>query len=389
MNQYDENDKKLIKLMEQLPDIEDKRPKDEIFRNVKYGLQKKKKRTRLIPVLSAIAAVLFLAIVIPLFFQQSGGNFMSMDSAKQENHLNSSEEKTEMSIQSKRSMDSNESELIQSSDSYEMVTSVYDTGQNADDIVTFGAVTTDGFVVPISMRVEDVKPDWLSTLKHTAASINLEASGFEEVSPLIKAMRYGEDSKTIDVEITDDNIAFFTKNEKQLMQMIEYTVQTQGIEIVKFVNDHHDPVELGAYGVLQDLIVKDISKKPYFLYEYENGGKYIIPADLASTNFTDALSDLKNVPNDFYQALIPEEVTLSSKEGENGGVIIQFKEVFILDKGDLHANIRMIEGILLTAKAFGYDTVKFENILPLHFDNFDFSNPISVPYSANLIYKEK
>lgn len=377
-----EEDQKIIELLEKLPPIQDNRTEDDIYQKVVNGTSKKRKKQWAYPSLVTVAVILFFTIITPLFIQQSNGKFMKMEHAKQQDISIVSEEKENISNEMKREMDKSEFEVA---DQSQMITTVYNK-EDANDIITVGVVTTDAIVVPISIRAEDNNHDWLSSLREMLPLIDRERFGFKDISPLLLAMSYSEDPSTINVKITAENEDFFIENEKQIMDMIKYTVQSHNIDRVPFVNDQNKPVELGSIGKIPDLVLKDTSKKAYYLYKplETNAIDYLVPYNVKSKHLSDAIASMSKAPNDFYQALIPKDITLLTTE-EDGEVLITFNDKLFLDTGDTTAKVRIIEGILLTAKEYGYNTVKFKNIEPLKWEGFDFSKPIGVPYAINLI----
>ena len=78
MPQSNQDDNKLIKLLQELPDMKDPRPMDEIYRNVTTTRKKRSRKPVFIPILTAMAALLIFAIMIPVFFQNASGDKMSM-----------------------------------------------------------------------------------------------------------------------------------------------------------------------------------------------------------------------------------------------------------------------------------------------------------------------
>ena len=164
------------------------------------------------------------------------------------------------------------------------------------------------------------------------------------------------------------------------MNMIQYTLRYQDVKLVKFVDEKGDKVELGEYGIVQPLPIKKTLKTAHYLYTLSDGNMYIMPADLESDTLNEAIDNMKILPNDFYQSLIPESVSPELIQVEDATATIGFKEPLDLQQGDQHVNMRMIEGLLLTAKEFGYSNVKFENIGPQNWEDFHFENPVQSPF---------
>lgn len=382
MDDDNKKEKEIIELFKQLPKMKDERPKTEIYRNVKYKSDKKQRKPVLIPIYAIAAALLFFIVAVPLLFQQSQSN-LSMEKSTRENDIASTaEENANISLFREQKQDNNASELEKSSDKSDLTTAVYD-HENNNGIATFGVVTGDAIAIPISIQTEwDEKKDWLANYRAAAQKFDPEAYGFKKFALLIDAMNYNQEEKTVYVTISPENKEFFIENEMQLSYMVDYTVRSQDVKQVKFVDEKNQPVELGEFGVMQPQNIS-ILKKPHYQYEV-NGREYIVPADLTSESLTEAVSSMKLPPNNSYTSLILNGIDPIVK-GEEKEAIIGFKETLYLDEGDSKAKVKMIEGMLFTAKEFGFDHVQFENIEPERWEEFDFSNPVPVPTYLNLL----
>lgn len=56
-----------------------------------------------------------------------------------------------------------------------------------------------------------------------------------------------------------------------------------------------------------------------------------------------------------------------------------------LEKHSIQELLTMVEAILMTAKSFGFDSVKFENMSIQQIGNYDLNNPIKDPNGVNPI----
>jgi len=167
--------------------------------------------------------------------------------------------------------------------------------------------------------------------------------------------------------------------------MLQYLLQSHNIDVVKFVNENGEPVELGEYGTLQDHNILKNLERGYFMYPVAEHSQYLVPADLDSKSIGDALTYMKTPPNSYYKSVIPDTVSAEVIKENDSDVTIRFDKPVELDQGDQLKNMQLIEGILLTAKEFGKTEVQFENIEPSHWESFQFDQPVKVPYAPNLI----
>ncbi|MBS4209718.1 GerMN domain-containing protein [Bacillus sp. FJAT-50079] len=381
MNYDDKKEQELIELFDQLPKIEDERSFDQLYRNVNQHLAKKpKKRRFIIPSLATLAALILFMIAIPTYFQKGEFTRNSTPLMEEKSSMDMAEQKNESSLLVKES-----NEMVEQQKSPHMTTAAYEPDDANHKLVTYGVSTEDAFVIPISMYVAyDGKEDWLSVYKRAAQKLDVERHGFKPITPMLDALEYEQETKAMIVTVHPDNRSFFVNNVNQIVEMLDYTLRNEEVQMTKFRNEHGEPVELGNFGVVQDRDIEQNLNKAHYLFTTKTGEIFIVAATSDSPQFSKAIEDMRETPNAFFQPLIPEDVHPVVTE-ENGEATVNFKEEILLDEGDSIAKIRMVEGILLTAKEFGYKQLQFENIEPEHWDRFDFTKPITVPVAANLI----
>ncbi|MBS4199539.1 GerMN domain-containing protein [Bacillus sp. FJAT-49732] len=392
MRQSDRENDDVIQLLKKLPTVEDKRSMDEIYRNIKLGMNKKQKRPIFVPVLTSVAGLLIFLLVFPFIFQTSPIDYLSSqskvkesadsggmmnqaaESRKLDKDMNQEDEK--ITMYTEKAMD------VKST----LKTAVYEEETLGNEVYTFGVVTKDAIAIPITLLVqESPNEDWLIQSKKEAESLNATAYGFRDVSPLLDAMKLNVESREAKVTIIPENRPFFETNEQQLEYMIQYLLRPHNIEVVKFVNENDEPVELSHFGVVPDVHIEKNLRKAYFLYSVTQDSQYLVPADLPSDSLADALKDMKTKPNSDYKSVIPNAVSAEVVKEDTSDVTIKFDKRIELDQGDQLKNMQLIEGILLTAKEFGKTEVQFENIEPSHWESFQFDQPITVPIAPNLI----
>jgi len=393
MRQSDREDDKVIQLFKKLPTVEDKRSMDEIYRNIKLGMNKKQKKPIFVPVLTSIAGLLVFLLIFPFIFQTSPIDYLSSQSKVQESADSGSTmnqaaesrklEKDMNKADEKITMYTEEAMDVKST----LKTAVYEEETIGNDMYTFGVVTTkDGVAIPITLlEQESTDGDWLKQNREKAKAFNAQAYGFRDFSTLLEAMKINVEAKEARITINPENRPFFETNEKQLEYMVQYLMRSQNIRVVKFVNENDEPAELSHFGIVQEVKIEKNMKKAYFLYPVSKDSEYLVPADLISDSLADALKDMKNEPNDFYKTVIPDTVSAEVVKEDNSDVTIKFDKRIELDQGDQLKNMQLIEGILLTAKEFGKTEVQFENIEPLQWESFQFDQPIKVPIAPNLI----
>jgi len=217
MLQSDREDDKVIQLFKKLPTVEDKRSMDEIYRNIKLGMNKKQKKPIFVPVLTSIAGLLVFLLIFPFIFQTSPIDYLSSQSKVQESADSGSTmnqaaesrklEKDMNKADEKITMYTEEAMDVKST----LKTAVYEEETIGNDMYTFGVVTTkDGVAIPITLlEQESTDGDWLKQNREKAKAFNAQAYGFRDFSTLLEAMKINVEAKEARITINPENRPFF------------------------------------------------------------------------------------------------------------------------------------------------------------------------------------
>ncbi|MBS4194535.1 hypothetical protein [Lederbergia citri] len=390
MRHSDREDDKIIKLIKQLPSVEDKRPMDEIYRNIKLGMNKKERKPIFIPVLTSVAGLLIFLLAFPFIFQTAPTDYLSSRSKESADSGGMANQAAESRKLEKDINQDNQEITMYSEETTDKIstlnTAVYEKDALENEVYTYGVVTKDAIVIPITL----LKPgksngDWISQYRSESKVFDAREYGFQDFSPLMDAIDIDKETGEAKVKISPENRPFFEANEMLLKDMLQFLLQPQDVNMVKFVNGNEDPVELSHFGVLQDQTIEKNLKRGYFLYRIDENSQYLIPGNGDSKTLEEALEYMKTKPDDIHHSVIPDAVSPEVAKEDASDVTIKFDKTIALDQGDQLKNMQLIEGILLTAKEFGKTEVQFENIKPSHWENFQFDQPVKVPIAPNLI----
>ncbi|MBW8349120.1 hypothetical protein K0H71_06555 [Bacillus sp. IITD106] len=394
MHHSDRQDDKIIKLIKQLPSVEDKRPMDEIYRNIKLGMNKKEKKPFFVPVLTGVAGLLIFLLASPFIFQtapteyfgshskvkesaDSGGmTNQAADSRKLEKDIN--KDNQEIAMYSEETSDKIST----------LNTAVYEKDALENEVYTFGVVTeNDGIAIPITLLGSEKhqNEDWIIQYRNEAKAFDAAKYDIQDFSPLLDTIDIDKETGEARVKIAPENRPFFETHQNQINDMLQYTLQAHNVKKVKFVNENGEPVELGDFGIVPDHPIEENVKRGFFLYPVAENSQYLVPANQDSDTLEEALEYMKTKPDDFYHSVIPDAISPEVIKENELDVTIKFNKTVALDQGNQLKNMQLIEGILLTAKEFGKKEVQFENIEPSHWENFQFDQPIKVPIAPNLI----
>ncbi|WP_404452882.1 hypothetical protein LG329_01810 [Virgibacillus necropolis] len=128
-----------------------------------------------------------------------------------------------------------------------------------------------------------------------------------------------------------------------------------------------------------------IEKAGYKIYTNTNSNKkFLIPITLKeNTDFKGALLEMQNVEAESYVIpSIPGNVSFSINEKENI-IHLTLRNDISLEDNKQYKN--MLEAILMTAKSYGYNAVKFNNTNKEQIGPYNLTDPIQVPIAVNPI----
>lgn len=377
--------KKMIQLINHLPEVTDLRSKEEIYRKVKKNMDekpKRKKRYLVIPALSSIAAILIFLLVSPILFQQQ--SYKESSVADRHRIVTEGNENKAMELNDNSSTMQAQEESGQTS---QLRTALYKEDIENQQVFTYASLTNDGGLVPVSVSILVPKEEgleWFEQYKKEATIIQKKAPDLMNIEPILDSIVI-ENPTTARVRIDDEFRENFSY-QNGLNDFIQNTFQYTDIQAVQFTDQAGNPVEFGNNGIVQD---QEIEKQPHraqYLYELDSGEAYIVSESRSTEdNFSATLHDMKDRPNDFLQTIIPKDIHFDVVKEKDREVTILFHSSLDLSKGDQQEHMWMIEGILLAAKEYGFQSVQFEGIEPQHWEGFDFEQPVEVPIAPNVL----
>ncbi|UAC47115.1 hypothetical protein K6959_10155 [Bacillus aquiflavi] len=139
----------------------------------------------------------------------------------------------------------------------------------------------------------------------------------------------------------------------------------------------------GHDAVITELPIKKENNNGYFLFQPINNKKpFLVPYPKSYDNIQNAFEDMEQpIPEYELMQSISENIKIERIVEKDQLLIIYLTKDSQLENDE--NTVYSIEAILLTAKDFGYDTVKFENAPIEKIGPFNLSEPIKVPLSPN------
>jgi hypothetical protein len=390
-NNWDETE--IENLLREMPSMKDSRNREEIYAAINRSNAKKKRNTWGYPAIAGIAAVLILFLITPSLFDysnQSQYENSAADMAAEDPGEAGSPQKEMASIQeaeenavvddSSSNAESRQQSLMGKADPSDR-SNVYQDDLLQYDIFTFGLVTPDASVVPVSVLSE--KRDsagWLERFEDVSEEIPEQSWGFDEYYPLPGKLELNKNNSELIYTVTKEEMTNpGSGGEDIFYDSIAFTLEGSGYEKMTLQKEDGTVPLFSHIGEISEIPKAGSSNKGYYKYSLPNGDTYLVPGEEEHKNISDALEGMKMSSNSLYEPLIPEKLNLEASS-ENNLLTISFGEMLKLNE---EIDPLFADALLLTAKEFGYEEVLFKNIEGTAWNGFDFSEPIPVPVSPN------
>jgi hypothetical protein len=398
MAEYENEEEYIKNLLMNMPKMSDQRSPEEIYRNIKYKVEKKQSKKKMLMIPSVIIATFAIIVVlISSSFKQSNPNEIAkstIDTKKEsiENKViidqdqQNIEHNSQFSYSEKRDASPDEgivSEFSTRTINEKSTLAIYEQDLQQNDMFTYGVFTKDAILVPISVEVSKSDIDWFTNYLQTAEALPLEQWGFASLPNIPGKVQYIQNEKKLHITVPKEQVKKVPEYvEQNLTRILQYSFSfLNHIKEVDYSDENGDPIQLNNIGLLKPYKVSLLVNVGYFSYQ-TNGMKLLVPSDLEYNSFNSAIENMKKAPNDFYQPIIPNQIYLKATENHDKSLNIEFNKLLDFSQGNEDYQL-MLDGILLTAKSFGYKEVFFKNVSPMKWEKFDFSKPIKVPISPN------
>ncbi|MDA1475031.1 RsiX protein [Bacillus changyiensis] len=366
MKKSEWDEERLKVLLNQLPMVKDDRSANQIYQKLWMAKPQHKSSKKRIGAFTATVLVLFLLMLITpqLVEQNSSQNGGAHDLS--EGKINEAKHG-----HSKVSSDQpkNEKSFVVSNN-------------QKDDYVTLAFINhSKSVIVPVSIR----KNDTITNVKEAYNAFRrFEDDHFESIDTYFQHIKFTEQkqAKKMTIQVNDD-VPDISVNELELVkEMINDAFKWGAYESVQFVSNGEPGVVFSSSGVLVEIPIEQHSKKGYFLYESSEGRQFLAPSSEPYHNIEEAIQKMQSDANSSYlKSIISDNQKIQEIDKKGNKLTLQFS-------GDLHNDVQtilMIEGLLMTAKDFGFAKVQFINTNITRIGHYDLSKSVPVPYAPNPI----
>ncbi|MCC9021064.1 sugar dehydratase [Bacillus nakamurai] len=349
-------------MLRQLPAVRDHRSPDAVYRNIQMVKYKKKPvRTWIGPAAAAACALCIAFIISPhLLTKNESGSQLAAD-----------EQQTVKTSQAEPGKPDQKTFVVSKKEKNNYITMAF-------------ADSKTSAVIPVSF--EKNKPnESIEEALTEGRNVNVPDS-FMSVPELLDGVKVTEDQKDLLVQI-NQRAAIESSAEADLLQkMLKETLSWSPYERIKVTNIQSSTgLEFGkSYGISTEIPIPKKKNRAYFSYHDDLGQEYLIPSEQTYDSIKKAIDGMKTGRGSHTAGVIEADSIASVSEGESHQQLrIQFSGKQTAE--DSLKGILMIEGLLLTAKEFGFSEVLFTHTRAKKIGEYDVTKPISVPAAPNPI----
>lgn len=385
MKKSEWSDHELEQLLQQMPKVKDHRDPRDIYQSLSLKAKKRKAQAWIVPSIASLAAVLLLFILAPQVWQG-----ISQDSAtKQEtneafdNSNNMAKIATDDSTNTGLADKKQEMSLLATATE----TAVYEEELMEQQVITYIVPDQNAqLLVPVSVLVPKENKTWVELYQSQAEKLTENQWGLSDYFPLNATLSM-ENEQTLNVDVpADHQYGNGSANETLFIGILEETMSRhQNLQKITFSTNGNPGIMLGNSGELSELNKPGTKKRSYYLFNPNNqNSPFIVPGVDVSSDIGTALEAMR-VGNDIYglKPSIPAEFIYKINESSDEQLILDISGNTQLTVEPKY--VYCIEAILLTAKEFGYKTVKFENSPVPSIGRFNLENEIKVPVAPNKV----
>lgn len=360
MEQIKWTDDKIEQHLKNLPSIRDRRSKQELFLKIQANVhykQNKEKRipTWSLPALATACALLLFGIFVPELLNNGG-----------QMHHNKSADSGGMESKAVLDADSDKAEEGVSLKADNLDTTAYhspllESNLGADqDWVTVSYLDDQAqLVIPVSFVTDTAH--YVEKVNEQLKKFDPSAAGLIE-SPLQRAT-ITEEEETVIIDWPQGSI--FESEEVLLKSLISLTFANEGQKAkAEFKSNGNPGYEFSLLESSKEMDL-EVPGAPHYRYDAPSTDAFIV--SLFSTGQTDlpksleaALEVMDDDQGSGLKPILPKDIKFAVEETGKKSVEVTFPDSFKLS-AENKDDLMIIDAILLTAKSYGYDSVKFKN----------------------------
>ncbi|MED3624890.1 hypothetical protein [Neobacillus thermocopriae] len=390
MKKSEWSDKELIEILKEMPKVKDYRDPRDIYQN----LSPKKRRTFLwlLPGIASVAALFLLFLIASNIIDN---NQHSLEKLKEDTtssrELARENQGTGNGINNAGILkDQSETPKTKVTKETSFQTAVYGDNNLQDGKVLIFWIpdgVQDQNLIPVATIVNTEKnKNWLSLFNENMARLKEKEWGLSDYYPLNASLRLDKSERKVIVDVPDDHTyGQGSKQETLFINMLKRNISSNSeVKQIKFTTNGKSGIELGNYGVVEEIDIKDEKKHAYFFY-YPEGSNipFLVPSPSVYKDINTAFDAMTGDIEEYRleRSLVPSFAI-------NHVSIVDKKLLLTLNDNtklkDDQMTVWSLEAVLLTAKEFGFEQVLVTNPPISNIGSFDLTREINVPLAPNL-----
>jgi hypothetical protein len=400
------NDEKIQKLLNDLPDIQDTRSKEDVLSRLKQDSRmqnptkhkpKRKTRRNLIPTFVAAAVLLVLMLLIPSMLKNNSSNdkastMIMSDESKDMKVFNKDDSAIDGESEEMAESEMDQGNELSNGLENTLHSAVYPNDAAGYTVFRLGLASEAAASIPVTFLIPDsqieedfgdVEPSSLDLYMKYAGQIDEEALGFYDYHPYKGTFSVDGDVlvHTLPSEHGYDTASGIITTYLGTLQDTFF-----GFKEIRFENEDGTPVEFDQVGEPSKpmKLNSGVNQFNYYLFKQSDGKEYLSSNfSYSYENLETALGEMEINPNDIYSSIIPANVKFKVVENKKV-TVVKFKDTLdLLSMSETEAH-QLIDGIVLTAASFDRQ-IQFENILQTEWNGFNLNEPLPIPVGPNVM----
>jgi hypothetical protein len=379
------SDEQLEELLRQMPKIQDNRNPRDIYQNL--STKKRRQPAWMIPAFATAAALLLFIILVPKLLTS---NEFALDGGRE--NSTSHEEKAVQDNDNSISMEKASRDERESGDNQEFImatankTALYDNELGNGTVLTYWIPDSQAqIIIPVSIVVNSNEGSWLSSFIENMGALTEGNWGLMDYYPLNATIDLTADGNSVTVDVPSDHLYGQGSNSETIFINVLKNVISSNSDIKKiYLTTNSEPgIDFSNYGPMEEIDVDSEDKRAYFMYTPTGMDiPFIVPSTATFASIEEAIEAMYgDVPELGLTASLLPSFLFESITVDNNKLIVSLDDKTKMS--NTGESIYSIEALLLTAKAFGFETVLIKNAPISQIGPFDLSAEIKVPVAAN------
>lgn len=384
MNKSMQDRDRIEAVLKKLPKIQDQRSIQTILIELNEAEElRSKKRNRYRYVLVSVVAVMLFAVITSTIFLNDEFNSEQQLSVSR----NADEEKESLrddaASEPPEILENTEATAFQINDA----TLLFADDLEGDHYITLAAPTMDvQYFVPFAIKLEEsafeLDSQEFEEIKNT---LNGSAYGLADYFPLNAQFGYVQEQNAVVVNIPTESIDLYA--DRLFLDVLQETFMYQEIDMLVFETNGQNGINFPHFGFLEEQKIIHHRQRAVYVYQFDDQSPQLFVSSIYEYEdisvALEAMRHGEDPVNESIHTAIPESVQFEEIEPENEQLIITFSSDTILENTKQYEIA--ISAILLAARDFNYQTVRFQNGNIDTIGPYDLKDAIAVPIAPNMI----